>query len=181
MNLPNKLTLFRIFLVPIFMLFLLVDEIPYGKIIAAIVFIVAALTDMLDGHIARSRNLITKFGKFMDPLADKLLVSSALISLTELGIIPAWMVVVIIAREFAITGLRVLGASEGITIAASKWGKIKTITQLVAIISILLNNFPFNYIGFPFDRIMLYLAVIFTIISGVDYIYKNIELLKVQN
>lgn len=179
MNLANKLTLFRIFLVPVFMVFLLVD-ITYGSTIAAIIFIVAALTDMLDGHIARSRNMITKFGKFMDPLADKLLVSAALISLTEMGIIPSWMVVIIIAREFAITGLRVLAASEGITIAASKWGKIKTITQLIAIISILLNNFPFNYINIPFDRFMLVLAVIFTIISGVDYIYKNINLFKLE-
>ncbi|WP_130807059.1 CDP-diacylglycerol--glycerol-3-phosphate 3-phosphatidyltransferase [Senegalia massiliensis] len=181
MNLANKLTLFRIFLVPVFMVFLLVDTIPNGKIISAFIFIIAALTDMLDGHIARSRNLITKFGKFMDPLADKLLVSSALISLTELGIIPAWIVIVIIAREFAITGLRTLGASEGVTIAASKWGKVKTITQLIAITSILLENFPFNYLNFPFDKIMLYLAVIFTIVSGVDYIYKNINLLKIQN
>ncbi|MBS4539906.1 CDP-diacylglycerol--glycerol-3-phosphate 3-phosphatidyltransferase [Clostridium sp. D2Q-11] len=180
MNLANKLTLFRIFLVPVFMVFLLVD-IPYGSTIAAIIFIIAALTDMLDGHIARSRNMITKFGKFMDPLADKLLVSAALISLTEMGIVPSWMVVIIIAREFAITGLRVLAASEGITIAASKWGKVKTITQLVAIISILLNNFPFNYVGLPFDRFMLVLAVIFTIISGLDYIYKNINLFNLQD
>ncbi|MBS4535991.1 CDP-diacylglycerol--glycerol-3-phosphate 3-phosphatidyltransferase [Clostridium sp. D2Q-14] len=180
MNLANKLTLFRIFLVPIFMIFLL-SNISYGRIIAAIIFIVAALTDMLDGHIARSRNLITNFGKFMDPLADKILVSAALISLTEMGEIAAWMVVIIISREFAITGLRVLAASDGITIAASKWGKIKTITQLIALTSILINNFPFNYINFSFDRIMLILAVIFTIISGVDYIYKNINLFKIQN
>lgn len=172
MNLANKLTIVRIFLVPIFMFFLLV-KIPYGEYIAVVIFIVAALTDSLDGYIARSRNQITKFGKFMDPLADKLLVSAALISLVELDKLSAWVVVVIIAREFAITGLRVLAASEGITIAANWWGKIKTITQIVAIVSLLINNFPFSIIGFPFDKIVVALAVIFTIVSGVDYIYIN--------
>jgi len=172
MNLANKLTIIRIFLVPIFMFFLMV-KIPYGEYIAVAIFIIAALTDSLDGYIARSRNQITKFGKFMDPLADKLLVSAALISLVELDKLSAWIVVVIIAREFAITGLRVIAASEGITIAANWWGKIKTITQIVAIISLLINNYPFSLIGFPFDKIAIALAVIFTIISGVDYIYIN--------
>ncbi len=172
MNLANKITIARIFSIPIFMVFLLV-KVPYGNNIAALIFIIAALTDSLDGYIARSRNQVTKFGKFMDPLADKLLVSAALISLVELDKVSAWIAIIIIAREFAITGLRVLAASEGITIAASWWGKIKTITQIIAITSILLNNYPFNLINFPFDRITLILAVIFTIISGVDYIYMN--------
>lgn len=172
MNLANKLTIIRIFLVPVFMIFLYLD-ISYSNYIAAAIFIVAALTDTLDGYIARSRNQITSFGKFMDPLADKLLVSAALISLVEMNKLPAWIVVIIIAREFAITGLRVIAASEGITIAASWWGKVKTITQIVAIISLLLNNFPFSKIGLPFDKITVILAVLFTIISGVDYIYKN--------
>ncbi|WP_425447498.1 CDP-diacylglycerol--glycerol-3-phosphate 3-phosphatidyltransferase [Dethiothermospora halolimnae] len=172
MNLANKLTLVRIFLVPIFMFFLLVN-IPYGEYIAAGIFILAALTDSLDGYIARSRNQITKFGKLMDPLADKLLVSSALISLIEKDQISAWIVVIIIAREFAITGLRVIAASEGITLAANWWGKIKTITQIVAIVALLLDNYPFKYIGIPFDKISVALAVIFTIISGVDYLYGN--------
>ena len=180
MNLANKLTLGRIFLVPIFMFFLLV-KIPYGEYIAAGIFILAALTDSLDGYIARSRNQITKFGKFMDPLADKLLVSAALISLVEMDKLSAWVVVVIIAREFAITGLRVLAASEGITIAANWWGKIKTITQIVAIVSLLLNNYPFSLINFTFDRISVALAVIFTIISGIDYVYINKEVFLSSN
>lgn len=172
MNLANKITIIRIFLVPIFMFFLLV-KIPYGEFIAACIFVLAALTDSLDGYIARSRNQITNFGKFMDPLADKLLVSAALISLIEMGKISAWIVVIIIAREFAITGLRVIAASEGINIAANWWGKIKTITQIVAIVALLLNNYPFRLINFPFDKIAVGLAVIFTIISGFDYLYTN--------
>lgn len=169
MNLANKITLFRVILIPIFMFFLL-SNISNGQYIAAAIFIIASLTDTLDGYIARSRNQVTNFGKFMDPLADKLLVSAALISLVELKRVPAWMVVVIIAREFAITGLRVIAASEGVTIAASSLGKIKTITQLVAVIAILFNIHPF-------DTIMLYTAVFFTILSGIDYIRKNKKVL----
>ncbi len=180
LNLANKLTIVRILLVPIFMLFLML-EIPFGDNIAAGIFILAALTDTLDGHIARSRNQITKFGKFMDPLADKLLVSAALISLVEMGKIPAWIVVVIIAREFAVTGLRVLAASEGITIAANWWGKIKTITQIIAIVSLLVNNYPFYKLGIPFDKLAVGLAVIFTIISGIDYFYINRKVFLVSN
>ena len=178
MNLANKLTIMRIFLVPVFMFFLLV-KMPYGDYIAAAVFILAALTDSLDGYIARTRNQVTKFGKFMDPLADKLLVSAALISLVEMNKLSSWVVVIIIAREFAITGLRVLAASEGITIAASWWGKLKTITQIVAIVALLINNFPFSLIDFPFDKIAVALALIFTIISGIDYLYKNKEVFSV--
>lgn len=169
MNLANKITLFRVVLIPIFMFFLL-SNISNGQYIAAAIFIIASLTDTLDGYIARSRNQVTNFGKFMDPLADKLLVSTALISLVELKRVPAWMVVVIIAREFAITGLRVIAASEGVTIAASSLGKIKTITQLVSVIAILFNIHPF-------DTIMLYTAVFFTILSGIDYICKNKKVL----
>lgn len=172
MNLANKITLIRIFLVPVFMFFLLV-KVPYGEYLAVGIFILAAATDSLDGYIARNRNQVTKFGKFMDPLADKLLVTAALISLVEMGKLSAWVAFVIVAREFAITGLRVLAASENITIAASWWGKIKTITQMVAIVVLLIDNFPFRYIGVPFDTIMVAAAVIFTIVSGADYIYKN--------
>lgn len=179
MNLANKLTIFRIILVPVFMFFLLLD-INYGQYIAGIIFVVAALTDMLDGHIARSRNLITTFGKFMDPLADKLLVSAALISLVELDKVPAWIVVIIIAREFAITGLRVLAASGGITIAASWWGKVKTITQMIAIVLILFNNYPFIIFNIPLDKITIYLATIFTVISGIDYIYVNRKIFSIK-
>ena len=177
MNLANKITIFRVFLVPVFML-VLYSDVKYSTYLAAGVFIIASLTDTLDGYIARSRNMITNFGKFIDPLADKVLVSAALISLVELGVVPGWVVVAIIAREFTITGFRVIAASEGITIAASPLGKIKTITQLIAIISLLLNNFPFNSMNFPFDMIMLYISLFFTILSGVDYIYRNKSALK---
>lgn len=172
MNLANKLTIFRIILVPIFMIFLLFD-IKYGQYISAGIFVIASITDTLDGHIARSRNLVTKFGKFMDPLADKVLVSAALISLTEMGEVSAWITVIIISRELAVTGLRVLAASEGIVLAASKWGKIKTATQMVGITLVLLNNFPFNLINIPVDNILIWLATVFTIISGYDYFSKN--------
>ncbi|TCO79884.1 CDP-diacylglycerol--glycerol-3-phosphate 3-phosphatidyltransferase [Marinisporobacter balticus] len=177
MNLANKLTLARIILVPIFMIVLL-NKIPYGMYIAAIIFTIAAITDTLDGYVARSRNQITKFGKFMDPLADKLLVTAALVCLVEMGKLPAWIVVVIISREYTISILRAIAASEGIVIAASGWGKLKTITQIIAIISILLNNYPFSLINFPFSTIMLWVAVILTIVSGVDYLYLNRKVLK---
>lgn len=180
MNLANKITLFRVILVPIFMV-VLYSDLQYSNYIAALIFIFASLTDTLDGYIARSRNLVTNFGKFVDPLADKILVSAALISLVGLGKIPAWVVVVIIAREFTITGFRILAASEGITIAASSLGKFKTITQLLAISLLLLNNFPFNIINIPMDMIMLYTSLFFTIVSGIDYIFKNKNTLKLDD
>lgn len=188
MNLPNKLTLLRILLVPLFLLFITVKDIPYGTFIATFIFIIASITDQLDGHIARSRNQITTFGKFMDPLADKLLVTSALIALVELKIIAGWAAVIIIAREFAVSGLRTIAAAEGKVIAASMWGKVKTVTQIIAIIISLLrvniessetllsyfanNNFMMNMINFLPKTTML-LAIIITIISGVDYFAKN--------
>lgn len=180
MNLANKITIFRVFLVPFFMI-ILYSNIAYSNYIAAVIFLIAALTDSLDGYIARSRNLVTNFGKFIDPLADKVLVSAALISLVELGKVPGWVVVIIIAREFTITGFRIVAASEGINIAASSLGKIKTITQLVAIILLLINNFPFDLVGFPLDMILLYISLFFTILSGIDYIYKNKDALNLKN
>ncbi|MDR5658131.1 CDP-diacylglycerol--glycerol-3-phosphate 3-phosphatidyltransferase [Serpentinicella sp. ANB-PHB4] len=179
MNLANKLTLLRIFLIPVFMVFLLNRvNIPYGAGIAAGIFILAAITDALDGYIARKKNQITTFGKFMDPLADKLLISSALISLVQMGKISAIVVIIIIAREFTISILRAVAASEGVVIAASWWGKMKTVTQIVAIIALLINNYPFSYINFPFDVYMTWVAVFFTVISGIDYIRINKHILK---
>lgn len=180
MNLANKITIFRVLLVPVFMI-VLYSDFPYSTYYAAAIFIFASLTDTLDGYIARSRDMITNFGKFVDPLADKILVSAALISLVELGRIPGWVVVLIIAREFTITGFRILAASEGITIAASSLGKIKTITQLIAIILLLINNFPFNFINIPMDIIFLYISLFFTILSGIDYIYKNKSSINIGN
>lgn len=177
MNLANKITIIRVFLVPVFML-AIYSKSPNSTYIAGAIFIIASITDSLDGYIARSRNLITNFGKFADPLADKILVSAALISLVDLGRIPGWVVVTIIAREFTITGFRVIAASEGLTIAASSLGKVKTITQLLAIILILLNNFPFRMFNIPLDMILLYISLFFTVVSGIEYIYKNKSVLN---
>lgn len=188
MNLANKLTLGRIFLVPIFLVFIAVKGIPYGTFIATFIFILASLTDKLDGYIARSRNQITTFGKFMDPLADKLLVTAALVSLVELQVVPSWAAIVIIAREFAVSGLRTIAASEGKVIAASWWGKIKTVIQIVAIVllllqvnvysSLYLNNLVsnsefWNWFLCNVPGWVLNISVIITLISGYDYFKKN--------
>lgn len=192
MNLANKLTLMRIVLVPIFLVFIAARDIPYGSTIATSIFILASITDKLDGYIARSRNQITNFGKFMDPLADKLLVTAALISLVELQVVPAWAAVIIIAREFAVSGLRSIAAAQGKVIAASLWGKIKTVIQIIAIILLLLkvNIEDFEHLTrFINDNniwaqifnivpsIMLMAAVIITIISGYEYFKQNKEAL----
>ncbi|MGH4119916.1 CDP-diacylglycerol--glycerol-3-phosphate 3-phosphatidyltransferase [Clostridium sp.] len=183
MNLANKLTMLRIFLVPIFLIFMVV-KIPYGKELATLIFIIASLTDKLDGYIARSRNEITNFGKFMDPLADKLLVTAALVSLVELKIVPSWVAMIIIAREFAVSGLRTIAASEGKVIAASWWGKIKTVMQIVAIITALLNLSYVNPVINPILNILtdifMAAAVIITIISGVDYFVKNKDTIRID-
>mgnify|MGYP001599323171 CR=1 FL=1 len=180
MNLANKLTMIRIFLVPIFLIFMAVKGIPYGRELATIVFIVASLTDKLDGYVARSRNQITNFGKFMDPLADKLLVTAALVSLVELQIVPSWVAMVIIAREFAVSGLRTIAASDGKVIAASKWGKLKTVIQIVAIITALINLSYANTILNTLTNTFMAGAVIITIISGVDYFVKNKGTIRVD-
>nr|WP_152803812.1 CDP-diacylglycerol--glycerol-3-phosphate 3-phosphatidyltransferase [Alkalibaculum sporogenes] len=159
-------------MIPFFIFFMIAD-VNNGQTIAAIIFIIASATDWLDGYIARKYNLITVFGKFADPLADKLLVSAALICLVELGAVSSWIVILIIAREFAVTGLRVLAASDNIVIAASWWGKIKTVTQMVAIIATLFNNYPFSLINIPVSTTFMYLAALFTVISGVDYFVIN--------
>lgn len=172
MNLANKLTLLRIVLVPVFMVFLL-NKVTYGGYVAAGVFIIAALTDSLDGYVARKRNQITKLGKLMDPLADKLLITAALISLVQMDKLSAWIAMVIVAREFVVTGLRSIAASEGQVIAASIWGKLKTISQVVAIVAIILNNFPFRLINVPFDKIAIWIAVLLTLVSMMDYLIKS--------
>ena len=193
MNLANKLTLIRIVFVPLFLIFMIFNDIPYGTFIATIIFVLASITDKLDGYIARSRNQITDFGKFMDPLADKLLVTTALIALVGIGIIPSWTVVIIIAREFAVSGLRSIAAASGKVIAASWWGKIKTVIQMVAIILLLLNvsigesayftnivdsNSILNFIFNSLPIFILYLAVIVTVISGIDYFMKNRKIIS---
>jgi len=174
-NLANRITLVRILLVPLFVV-LLTTNIPYGEYLATFVFIIAASTDRLDGYFARKRNEITEFGKFMDPLADKLLITAALICLVEKGKISSIISIIIISREFIITGFRTIAVSKGVVLAASWWGKLKTVTQIVAVVSVLINNFPFSLVAFPFDQLAVYLATVTTIISGFDYIYKNRKL-----
>jgi len=169
MGLANWITLIRIFIIPVFMVVVLSGA-PNGKFFAAIVFSLAALTDGLDGYIARSRQEVTNFGKLLDPIADKLLISAALLSLVELDQINAWIAVIIIGREFAVSGLRILAAAEGVVIAASMWGKLKTFTQMLAIIGLLID--------LPGAIYMMWLAVVVTIISGADYFIKAQHLLK---
>ncbi|MEG6521737.1 CDP-diacylglycerol--glycerol-3-phosphate 3-phosphatidyltransferase [Desulfotomaculum sp. 1211_IL3151] len=177
MNLPNRLTLARIFLIPIF-LAVVTLRVKYGDIIAAGVFVLAASTDGLDGYIARKNKQVTTLGKFMDPLADKLLVSAALIVLVELDILSAWVAVIIIGREFMVTGLRAIAAAEGVVIAASKLGKWKTVTQIIAIVAMFLHNVTFQFLGFDFGKIAMAVAVFFTLWSGFDYMSKGWHLLK---
>lgn len=184
MNLPNRITIARIFLIPIVVLFLLMKvdlgtltiaghETSIREIIAALVFIIAAATDGLDGYIARKRKLVTNLGKFLDPLADKLLVTAALVSLVEMQRLGAWIAIIIISREFAVSGLRMIAATDGIVIAASKLAKWKTTIQIIAIVLLMMNDFPFSLIGLPMDTIFVWLAVIITIASGIDYFIKN--------
>lgn len=202
MNLPNKITLSRIFLVPVFMLFILpisdwVVNSQYlssihtqmvwwnsfvlatGKYFAAVLFILAASTDKMDGYIARKTKQITKFGIFMDPIADKLMITAALIALVQRGELTGWAAMVIIGREFLVTGFRLVVAGDGVVISAGKWGKIKLVVQAIAISASLLNNFPLSLMtGFKFDRVFMLIAVIITIYSGYDYIARNRNLLN---
>nr|WP_330362043.1 CDP-diacylglycerol--glycerol-3-phosphate 3-phosphatidyltransferase [Pseudobutyrivibrio ruminis] len=179
MNLPNKLTLFRVVLIPFFVLFLLINPASQAlRIIADLIFIVASLTDMLDGKIARKYNLVTNFGKFMDPLADKLLVCSAMICLIATGQLYAWVVIIIVAREFIISGFRLIAAENGIVIAANIFGKLKTVSQMIMII-ILVANLPFGWLQF-LGQLFIWVSLILTVLSLVIYIYQNSEVLKEQ-
>jgi CDP-diacylglycerol--glycerol-3-phosphate 3-phosphatidyltransferase len=189
MNLPNKITISRIFLIPIFLLITLVPfkwgtmnllgtDLPVTHFVGALIFILAATTDWIDGYYARKYDLVTNMGKFLDPLADKLLVSAALIVLVELGFAPSWIVIIIISREFAVTGLRLLLAGEGEVVAANMLGKVKTWAQIIAISSLLLHNIIFAWIPFRFDLLALWIALFFTIWSGWDYFVKNTHVFK---
>jgi CDP-diacylglycerol---glycerol-3-phosphate 3-phosphatidyltransferase len=202
MNLPNKITTSRIIMVPIFMVFILPfpDSIVNmnilacirpqllafnkfisvnGSYIAAAIFIIAASTDGIDGYIARKRKQVTRFGKFLDPIADKLLVIAALVSFVQSQDISGWAAFIIIARELIVTGLRLVAAGEGIVIAASRWGKLKTFTQIIAISTILLKNFPFStFTSFRFDSLFMTIAVLTTIYSGYDYVAKNMKVIN---
>jgi CDP-diacylglycerol--glycerol-3-phosphate 3-phosphatidyltransferase len=156
-------------------------QLSINHLIAAVIFLLAASTDGIDGYIARKYNMVTNLGKLLDPLADKLLVSAVLISLVELGRCDSWIAIVIISREFAVTGLRQVALLEGKVVAASKWGKIKTVVQIVAISLLLLNNFPFQFVSIPLDDIAIWAAALITIYSGIDYFVKNKDLLQLHD
>ena len=175
MNLPNKLTTLRVIMIPFFVFFLLWQngENRTFRMIALALFIIASLTDLLDGKIARKYNLVTNFGKFMDPLADKLLVCSALICLIELNALPAWMVIIIISREFIISGFRLIASDNGVVIAASYWGKFKTTFQMVSVVLLILDIPALAFV----TTICVWIALVLTIVSLVDYIYKNHKIL----
>lgn len=176
MNLPNKLTILRVVMIPFFVFFLLYQQgnNQLFRYAAVIIFMIACMTDWLDGYLARKYNLVTNFGKFMDPLADKLLVSAALICLVELNQVPAWMVIIIISREFVISGFRLVAADQGIVIAASYWGKFKTVFQMFAVILLIVDFSGLKIITVSF----LWIALILTIISLLDYIHKNYQVLS---
>ncbi|KGF14825.1 CDP-diacylglycerol--glycerol-3-phosphate 3-phosphatidyltransferase [Peptostreptococcus sp. MV1] len=177
MNLPNKLTVFRICMVPLFMLFIYLP-IPGKYLISLIIFAIAAITDALDGRIARKYNLVTDFGKFMDPLADKLLVIAALTCMIKPGLVPAWIVVVIVARELAVSIMRAIAAADGKVIAAGNSGKLKTVTQMFAIVFLLLGAHTDIGLIFKIGTVLIYLAAILTIYSGYEYFSKNKELFE---
>ncbi len=196
MNLPNKLTILRVIMVPFFVVFLLMTpQYMWFKWIAFALFVIASLTDLLDGYLARKYHLVTNFGKFMDPLADKLLVSAALICLTEIGSIPAWMTIVIISREFIISGFRLIAAEKGVVIAAGKLGKWKTAATMVtlAVLMLVVNAHglgyqdptqsagtgAFLYLSIA-GEVLLWISVILTIVSLIDYLVKNKDVMKDQ-
>ena len=189
MNLPNKITVSRICLIPIFVILLVVPfnwgnvtllgtTLPVTHLIGALVFILASTTDWIDGHLARKYHLVTNLGKFLDPLADKLMVSAAFIILVDMGYAPSWIVILIISREFAVTGLRLVLAGEGEVVAANMLGKIKTWTQIIAISALLLHNIVFENLSIPFADIALWVALFFTLWSGWDYFAKNAHAFK---
>lgn len=188
MNLANKITVSRILATPVFLFFLVpgwfgqflgLDQ--WGRYAAAFIFVAASITDIIDGNIARNRNMVTELGKFLDPIADKLLVTSALIAFIKTDNLSVWAVFIIIAREFIVTGFRVIAAGRGVVIAADKWGKIKTVVQIIAIVAILTRNFPISLITkLPLGMILMYVAVALTVISGFNYIIKNAKILSIH-
>ena len=176
MNLPNKITVFRILMIPSFVACMLIKEIPYHEIIAGVIFIIAALSDLVDGKIARRFNLVTNFGKFMDPLADKLLVQSALLCFVANGLLPAWIAIVIMSREFIISGFRLVAADKGIVIAAGYLGKLKTVFQMVMSVMLI---FHFSHpVWLATEQIFIWGSLILTIVSLIDYFIKNKDVLK---
>lgn len=178
MNLPNTLTTIRMILIVPFVMIMQITPDGNGRFAALAIFIIASMTDFLDGYIARKNHLVTNFGKFMDPLADKLLVSAAMICLVSIDRLPAWMVIIIISREFAISGFRLIAADNGIVIAASWWGKFKTVSQMIMIILLIAN---LGGIFTILEQIFMWVALILTVVSLADYIWKNKKVLNMQS
>lgn len=186
MNTPNKLTVFRVVLVPFYMLFMLVDSIPFHYLIAFVLFVIASVTDLVDGKMARKNAQVTNFGKFLDPLADKILTTSALLCLMQIGLCNVWVVMIVLAREFLVTSIRLIAASEGTVIAANMWGKVKTTVQMVATIFVLLvllvmdfgilTDFPIGLVS----NILMWITALFTVVSGGKYLYDNIRILDIR-
>jgi CDP-diacylglycerol--glycerol-3-phosphate 3-phosphatidyltransferase len=177
MNLPNRLTLARVFLIPLFLLIASLKY-RYADCLAVVIFVLGAATDGLDGYLARKNNQVTLLGKFMDPLADKILVSAALITLVEMGRLSGWIAVLIIGREFAVTGLRTVAAAEGVILSASSLGKIKTVTQIVAIVAAFAGDYLYDFLHLPIAGIAMACAVLFTVWSGFDYFIRTWKMLK---
>ncbi len=176
MNLPNKLTIARIIMVPVFIAFLLIEMIPGHRYIAFVLFAIACFTDTMDGYIARKFNLITDFGKFLDPLADKLLVSAAFICFVEQQLMPSWVAIIILSREFIISGFRLVAANKNIVIAASMWGKVKTTFQMITCFALILN---FDWAPFKIIcKVLMGISLVLTVVSLVDYMVKNKAVLK---
>ena len=178
MNLPNKITIFRVCMIPVFLVFYLVDAIPFHNVIALAIFIIACLSDALDGYLARKHQLVTNFGKFMDPLADKLLVCTALLCFLDAGTLPLLVVVVIIAREFIISGFRLVASDSGLVLAASYWGKFKTASQMVMCVLLILH-LEFRWFA-VLEQIFIWLSFALTIISLLDYLVKNRSVIKTK-
>lgn len=176
MNLPNKLTVLRVCMVPVFVVFMLWNGFgTASKYVAAAIFILASMTDWLDGYLARKNNLVTDFGKFMDPIADKLLVCSAMICLVEKGALPAWIVIIIIGREFIISGFRLVASDKGVVIAASYWGKFKTVSQMLMVILLILD---LGGVFHTIAQVLMWIALVLTVVSLVDYMVKNRSVLS---
>lgn len=178
MNLPNKITIFRMCMIPVFLVFYLIDTIPANNIIAVTIFIIACLSDAVDGHIARKHNLVTNFGKFMDPLADKLLVCTALICFVAQNTIPLLVVIVIIAREFIISGFRQVASDAGLVLAASYWGKFKTTAQMIMCVLLILH-LDYTWFG-VLETVFIWLSFALTVISMMDYLIKNRSVLNTK-
>ena len=178
MNLANKITLFRVIMIPIYVVMMIMTNIPNNYLIAGIIFIIASISDFVDGQIARKCNMVTDFGKFVDPLADKLLVMAAMLCFVEINFIPAWIVITILAREFIVTGLRTLAASNGVVIAADKIGKLKTTTQMIALV--LMHFSGLNETIYTVSIVLMYAALILTVVSGVNYLILNKALFNVK-